>query len=238
MDGGLSESTAKFTGKFGTWGAVRLVRTDHEYKLQVVRSLYRKVTNQMALRIAGKHMDVGDALRTRITERVTDIIQKYFDRGFSGQVTMIKSGSRFTCDGVVRLDSGASLQAAGESHDPVQAFEAAAERLEKRLRRYKRRLKSHYPVNATDGTSIAYAVVEALAEDDEEDIPADFAPTIVAESALALKTMSVASAVIELDTTGSPVLVFRNGGTEQLNIVYRRPDGNIGWIDPATVKTA
>jgi hypothetical protein len=107
------------------------------------------------------------------------------------------------------------------------------------VRRYKRRLKSHYPVNAaSDGTSIAYAVVEALAEDDEEDIPEDFAPTIVAESTLALKTMSVASAVIELDTTGSPVLVFRNGGTEQLNIVYRRPDGNIGWIDPATVKTA
>lgn len=193
----------------------------------------------MALRIAGKHMDVGDAFRTRITERVTDIIQKYFDRGFSGQVTMIKSGSRFTSDCVIRLDSGASLQAAGESHDPVQAFEAAAERLEKRLRRYKRRLKSHYPVNAaSDGTSIAYAVVEALAEDDEEDLPEDFAPTIVAESTLALKTMSVASAVIELDTTGSPVLVFRNGGTEQLNIVYRRPDGNIGWIDPATVKTA
>ncbi|WP_354197482.1 ribosome hibernation-promoting factor, HPF/YfiA family [Aquamicrobium terrae] len=193
----------------------------------------------MALRIAGKHMDVGDAFRTRITDRVTDIIDKYFDRGFSSQVTMIKSGSRFTSDCVVRLDSGASLHATGESHDPVQAFEAAAERLEKRLRRYKRRLKSHYPVNASaDGTSIAYAVVEALAEDDEEDIPADFAPTIVAESTLALKTMSVASAVIELDTTGSPVLVFRNGGTEQLNIVYRRPDGNIGWIDPATVKTA
>lgn len=184
-------------------------------------------------------MDVGDAFRTRIDERVTDIIEKYFDRGFSGQVTVIKSGSRFTCDCVVRLDSGASLQAAGESHDPIQAFEAAAERLEKRLRRYKRRLKSHYPVNASsEGQNIAYTVVEALAEDDEEDIPEDFAPTIVAESSLALKTMSVASAVIELDTTGSPVLVFRNGGTEQLNIVYRRPDGNIGWIDPATVKTA
>lgn len=184
-------------------------------------------------------MDVGDALRERITDKVTDIIQKYFDRGFSGQITMIKSGARFTSDCIVRLDSGASLQAAGESHDPIQAFEAAAERLEKRLRRYKRRLKSHYPVNAsTDGVNIAYAVVEGLDEDDEDDIPEDFAPTIVAESTLALKTMSVASAVIELDTMGSPVLVFRNGGTEQLNIVYRRPDGNIGWIDPATVKTA
>lgn len=199
----------------------------------------RKVEFQMTLRISGKHMDIGDAFRTRITDRVGEAIEKYFDRGFSGQVTVIKAGSRYTADCMVRLDSGASLQAAGEAQDPVQAFEAAAERLEKRLRRYKRRLKSHYPNNvgsSADAIDMAYAVMEPLAEDEE--ISENFAPAIVAESSMALQTMSVASAVIELDTKDSPVFVFRNAGNEHLNIVYRRPDGNIGWIDPSTTKLA
>lgn len=192
----------------------------------------------MVLRIAGKHMDIGDAFRTRINDRIGEAIGKYFDRGFSGQVTVIKSGSRFTADCMIRLDSGVSLHATGDAQEPNLAFDAAAERLETRLRRYNRRIKSHSPVNSTNvSTDMAYAVMEPLADDDE-DIPADFAPTIVAESTMALKTMSVASAVIELDTTGMAVLVFRNGGNEHLNIVYRRADGNIGWIDPAAVKTA
>lgn len=192
----------------------------------------------MVLRIAGKHMDIGDALRVRINERIEDAIGKYFDRGFSGHVTIIKSQSRFSADCMVRLDSGVSLQAAGEAQDAIPAFEAAAERLEKRLRRYKRRLKSHSS-GATNGdaTDVAYAVMAPLADDDQ-DVPEDFAPAIVAESTMALKTMSVASAVIELDTKDSPVFVFRNAGNEHLNIVYRRPDGNIGWIDPSTTKVA
>ena len=195
----------------------------------------------MTLRISGKHMDIGDAFRTRITDRIGEVIEKYFDRGFSGQVTVIKSGSRFSADCTIRLDSGASLQAAGEAQDPNQAFDAAAERLEKRLRRYKRRLKSHYPNNvgsSADAVQMAYAVMEPLADDDEHDIPENFAPAIVAESSMTLQTMSVASAVIELDTKDSPVFVFRNAGNEHLNIVYRRPDGNIGWIDPSTTKLA
>jgi ribosomal subunit interface protein len=194
----------------------------------------------MTLRISGKHMDIGDAFRTRITERIGEAIEKYFDRGFSGQVTVIKAGSRYSADCMIRLDSGASLQAAGEAQEPTQAFDAAAERLEKRLRRYKRRLKSHYPNNvgsSADAVTMAYAVMEPLADDDEE-IPENFAPAVVAESSMALKTMSVASAVIELDTKDSPVFVFRNAGNEHLNIVYRRPDGNIGWIDPSTTKLA
>ncbi len=199
----------------------------------------RKVEFQMTLRISGKHMDIGDAFRTRITERIGEAIEKYFDRGFSGQVTVLKAGSRYSADCMVRLDSGASLQAAGEAQDPVQAFEAAAERLEKRLRRYKRRLKSHYPNNvgsSADAVQMAYAVMEPLTDDEE--IAENFAPAVVAESSMALQTMSVASAVIELDTKDSPVFVFRNAGNEHLNIVYRRPDGNIGWIDPSTTKLA
>ena len=193
----------------------------------------------MTLRISGKHMDIGDAFRTRITDRVGEAIGKYFDRGFSGHVTVIKSGSRYSCDCMVRLDSGIALQAAGDAQDPTQAFEAAADRLETRLRRYKRRLKSHSSghANGGDATDISYTVMAPLADDDEE-IPENFAPAIVAESSMTLKTMSVASAVIELDTKESPVFVFRNAGTDHLNIVYRRPDGNIGWIDPSTAKVA
>ncbi|MGX8011979.1 ribosome hibernation-promoting factor, HPF/YfiA family [Mesorhizobium sp. ORM8.1] len=191
----------------------------------------------MNLRISGKHMDIGDALRTRINDRVGEAIEKYFDRGFSGHVTVIKSGSRFSADCMVRLDSGASLQATGDAQDPTLAFEAAAERLETRLRRYKRRLKSRNTGNGEEPTDIAYTVMAPLT-DDEEDIPADFAPVIVAESSMTLRTMSVASAVIELDTSDSPVFVFRNAGNDHLNIVYRRPDGNIGWIDPSTTKVA
>ena len=192
----------------------------------------------MKLRISGKHMDIGDAFRTRITDRVGEAIGKYFDRGFSGHVTVIKSGSRYSADCMIRLDSGASLQATGDAQDPTLAFEAAADRLETRLRRYKRRLKSHNSGNGNgEITDIAYTVMAPLADDDEE-IPEDFAPAIVAESTMTLQTMSVASAVIELDTKESPVFVFRNAGNDQLNIVYRRPDGNIGWIDPSTTKVA
>ncbi len=190
----------------------------------------------MSLRISGKQMEIGDAFRTRIESRIGEAVEKYFDGGFSGHVTVSKNGSRFTADGTIRLDTGMSLQATGVAQDPIPAFEEAADRLEKRLRRYKRRLKSHPNGSAkTHAIDISYTVVSAVADDDDE-VPEDFAPAIVAESNIKLETMSVASAVIELDTKDTPVLVFRNAGTEHLNIVYRRPDGNIGWIDPSSVK--
>ena len=192
----------------------------------------------MTLRISGKHMDIGDAFRTRITDRIGEAIGKYFDRGFAGHVTVVKAGSRYTADCMIRLDSGTALQATGDAQEPTAAFEAAADRLETRLRRYKRRLKSHAS-GAGNGsaTDIAYTVMAPLADDDEE-IPENYAPAIVAESTMVLKPMSVASAVIELDTKDTPVFVFRNAGNDHLNIVYRRPDGNIGWIDPSTTKVA
>ncbi|PZN59176.1 MAG: ribosome-associated translation inhibitor RaiA [Proteobacteria bacterium] len=192
----------------------------------------------MTLRISGKHMDVGDAFRARINDRIGEAVGKYFDRGFSGHVTIIKSNSRFTADCMIRLDSGVSLQTTGEALEPTLAFDAAAERLEKRLRRYNRRAKSRsYGTINGEILDVPYAVMEPLGDDDEE-IPEDYAPAVVAESTMELKTMSVASAVIELDSADRPVLVFRNAGNDHLNIVYRRPDGHIGWIDPSTVKVA
>ncbi|WP_292898768.1 MULTISPECIES: ribosome hibernation-promoting factor, HPF/YfiA family [Nitratireductor] len=191
----------------------------------------------MSLRISGKHMDIGEAFRSRIEERIGEAVDKYFDGGFAGRVTVEKSGSRFAADCMIHLDTGMVLQGTGQAQEPQSAFDAAAERIEKRLRRYKRRLKSHNNGQTVDPMDIAYRVMAPVAEDEEE-VPEDYAPTVVAESKMALQTMSVASAVIELDTKDNPVFVFRNAGNNEVNIVYRRADGNIGWIDPSAVASA
>ena len=193
----------------------------------------------MALRISGKHMDIGSALSTRIEERIQGALEKYFGDGYSGHITLEKaseksgekSATRFQADCMVHLDSGVNLQATAAAGDASSAFEAAAERLEKRLRRYKRRLKDHH-ANAAVFPSLdaPYTVVEAPAEDDE--VPEDFNPVVVAESSTRVKTLTVAMAVMELDMIDGPVVVFKNAGTNQINVVYRRQDGHIGWVDP------
>lgn len=190
----------------------------------------------MSVRVSGKHMEIGETFRQRIEERISDAVTKYFDGGYSGQVIVTKSQSRFSADCLVHLDTGANLHAAGEANDPQVAFEAALERVEKRLRRYKRKLKDHH-ANGVGATSveIAYTVMDSVA-DDHDEVPEDYAPTIVAESTKKLRTMSVASAVMALDMTDDPLLLFRSPGQEELNIVYRRQDGNIGWIDSANIK--
>jgi ribosomal subunit interface protein len=188
----------------------------------------------MSLRISGKQMEIGDAFRTRIDDRIGEIVSKYFDGGFSGHVTVERSGSRFSADCMVHLDTGMALQATGAAQEATLAFDAASEKLEKRLRRYKRRLKEH-PVGTQEPVDVAYTVMAPIDEEDEE-LSDDYAPAIVAESTVALKTLSVANAVIELDLKDSPVVVFRNAGNDRINIVYRRADGNIGWIDPATAR--
>ncbi|QKV19551.1 ribosome hibernation-promoting factor, HPF/YfiA family [Oricola thermophila] len=193
----------------------------------------------MALRVSGKHMDIGDAFRTRIEDRIDEALSKYFDRGADGHVTVEKSGSRYTTDCMLHLASGVVLQATGEAQDPQVSFDMAAERIEKRLRRYKRRLKSHNSDEAAARTEeYAYRVLEALPETEDDDIPEDFAPTIVAETSMKLATMTVSSAVLQLDLQDNPVYVFRNAGSGDVNLVYRRADGNIGWIDPGSIKQA
>lgn len=175
------------------------------------------------------------ASRTRIDEALS----KYFDRGADGHVTVEKSGSRYTTDCMLHLASGVVLQATGEAQDPQVSFDMAAERIEKRLRRYKRRLKSHNSDEAAARTEeYAYRVLEALPETEDDDIPEDFAPTIVAETSMKLATMTVSSAVLQLDLQDNPVYVFRNAGSGDVNLVYRRADGNIGWIDPGSIKQA
>ena len=191
----------------------------------------------MSLRISGKHMEIGDAFRSRIKGRIDEMVEKYFDGGFSGHVTVEKSGSRFSADCVIFLDTGMGLQATGQAYDPQAAFETAADRIETRLRRYKRKLRSYDAAQSMRDQDISYRIMAPAAEEVEE-IPEDFAPAIVAESTVSLKTMSVANAIVELDVKDSPVFVFRNAGNDQVNIVYRRADGNIGWIDPSKAMTA
>ncbi|MCJ8520403.1 ribosome hibernation-promoting factor, HPF/YfiA family [Pseudorhizobium tarimense] len=190
----------------------------------------------MSVRVSGKQMEVGESFRQRIESQIADAVTKYFDGGYSSQVIVEKAGSRFSSDCKVHLDTGIVLHAAGQANDPQLSFDAAAERIEKRLRRYKRRLKDHHAGTHGNGDiEVAYTVMDAVS-DEHDEVPEDFAPTIVAESSKQLRTMSVATAVMALDMTDEPVLLFRSPGKEDLNIVYRRHDGNIGWIDAANIK--
>jgi ribosomal subunit interface protein len=189
----------------------------------------------MSVRVSGKQMEIGESFRQRIEDHIGDAVTKYFDGGYSSQVIVEKAGSRFSADCKVHLDTGIVLHAAGEANDPQGSFDAAAQRIEKRLRRYKRRLKDHHAGNHANGYEVAYTVMDGV-PDEADEVPEDFAPTIVAESSKQLKTMSVATAVMALDMTDEPVLLFRSPGKEQLNIVYRRNDGNIGWIDSTNIK--
>lgn len=188
----------------------------------------------MSVRVSGKQMEVGEAFREKIEDQIEEAVTKYFDGGYSGQVTVEKAGGGFEADCKVHLDSGAVLHAAGKAHDPQAAFEAAFERIAKRLRRYKRKLKDHHNGHA-GAAEFAYSVMDTPPEDDGE-VPEDYAPAIVAEAKAEVRTMAVATAVMALDMTDKPLMLFRNPDNKTLNIVYRRPDGNIGWIDTAGIQ--
>lgn len=190
----------------------------------------------MVLRISGKSVDIGQALRTRIDATISGAVDKYFDGGYSGHVTMSKTGRTFQTECAVHLDTGMVFEASGNDEDAHSSFDKASERLEKRLRRYKRRLKDHKKHAIREERNAANFVLEGPAEDAE--VADDWAPAIVAETRSAIKTMSVSTAVMELDMTDAPVVVFRNANHGGINVVYRRPDGHFGWIDPALTETS
>ncbi len=185
----------------------------------------------MSLIVSGKHMNVGDALTNRITERVEDAVTKYFTNGYSGQVTIEKLGTWYECDCQVHLNSGIALQAKAKTADPTSSFEEAAEKIEKRLRRYKRRLKDHHSNGNQKAAQAFYSVVEL--PDAEEEVPVDYSPLVIAESTTTVNTQTVAQAVVQLDLTDHSVVVFKNAANDEINVVYRRSDGNIGWVDPS-----
>jgi ribosomal subunit interface protein len=190
----------------------------------------------MSFRVSGKNIDVGEALRARIGDRVAEVTGKYFDGGYSGHATLSKEGFGFRTECVIHLDSGIVLEAQALAADAYASAEQAAFRIEKRLRRYKGRLKDRPAAREDHGASEpdvdAPSYVIAAPEPDSDGEVTGFSPVIIAETTMALKRLSVSEAVMELDLTGAPVVVFRHAGHERVNLVYRRSDGHIGWIDP------
>jgi ribosomal subunit interface protein len=194
----------------------------------------------MTFRVSGKNLDIGDALRDRISDRIAETLGKYFDGGYSGHLTLARDGFGFRTECAIHLDSKITLHADGMAPDAYASADQAALRIEKRLRRYHRRLKDHR-ADRNDARATGWASVDAasyiIAEPaDETDIDA-FTPVIIAESTTTLKQLSVSDAVTELDLTGAPVLVFRHAKHGGVNIVYRRADGHFGWIDPPALSS-
>ena len=199
----------------------------------------------MQVQVSGKHVDVGEALRTRVTDEILGSIGKYFDRGGDAEVTVTREGHSFRVDCAVQLASGQQLQSHGLGGDAHAAFSTALDKIETRIRRYKRRLKSHSNAATAKQAELAsYYVLRApedVADDDgawEEPASQDGAPAgmVIAETDREVKSMTVSMAVMELDLTESQTIVFRNAAHGGLSVVYRRPDGNIGWIDPERTK--
>ncbi len=186
----------------------------------------------MALRVSGKSVDVGEALRGHAEDRIADILGKYFDGGYDGHVTVEREGSGFRTTCALHLDTGVVLQAEGQDQDAHQSFERAAERIEKRLRRYKRRLKEHHAHGRRGEATPATDRVIAASEHDETE-EAGHEPAVIAETMTTISAMSVGDAVMAMDFGDLPVVVFRHAVHGGINVVYRRRDGNIGWIDPA-----
>jgi ribosomal subunit interface protein len=194
----------------------------------------------MPFRVSGKNIAIGESLRSRVNQRIAEATAKYFDGGYSGHVTIGKDGFGFHTECVIHLDSGIVLEVDAIAADAYLSADQAAVRIEKRLRRYKRRLRDQQAARV-DGRGMdapAPTYVIAAPEQDAEEEITDFNPVIIAESTTALKRMSVSEAVMQLDLTGTTVVVFRHAGHGRVNLVYRRPDGHIGWVDPPSVGTS
>jgi ribosomal subunit interface protein len=197
----------------------------------------------MQVQVSGKHIDVGEALRTRISDHILTSIGKYFERGGDAEVVLSRDGHGFRIDCVVSLASGQRLQSHGLGMDAHGAFDQAMVKIETRIRRYKRRLKSHSVAAEAKAAEVAASYV-LRAPDDADDVDewtggSEHQPPaamVIAESQEELKTMTVSMAVMDLDLTEQPAIVFRNAAHGGLSVVYRRADGNIGWIDPQRTK--
>jgi ribosomal subunit interface protein len=193
----------------------------------------------MPFRVSGKNIEIGEAIRERINARVLEAMGKYFDGGFSGHVTVGKEAFGFQTECVVHLDSGIVLRADSMAGDAYLSADQAIVRLEKRLRRYHARLKDHANGRgngrADEAALTAPDYIIQAPEHEDGDDAATFNPVIIAEQTTALKQLSVSEAVTHLDMTGAPVMVFRHASHGRVNLVYRRADGNIGWIDPPAV---
>ena len=186
----------------------------------------------MQYQITGKQIDIGEALQTHVKTCVDEVVGKFAGRPTDANVVFSKSGHEFICETEIHLSTGLTAKAKGHDHEIYAAFESSCDKIEKQLRRYKRRLKDHHrerPVELFDASS--YILASSDGPDESE--PETLQPMIIAEMETKLQSLSVGEAVMQMELAGVPVLVFRNEKQGSgVNVVYRRDDGNIGWIDP------
>lgn len=188
----------------------------------------------MQIVVSGKNIDIGDSLRQHAQERVSQIVDKYFTGTVSAHILVEKQKSQFECECTLHLTTGLTLKASGEAGDAYAAVDGALEHLEVRLRRYKRRLKDHHaqrsrPVRKHPAASFVIAASENEDVADGED---GLNPAVIAETVEDISELSVGEAVMQLDISTTSFIVFRNVRHGGINVVYRRQDGNIGWLDP------
>jgi ribosomal subunit interface protein len=187
----------------------------------------------MRYQISGKHIDVGEALQTHVQTELGEVVEKYSQRPTEAVVVFSKTGQEYLCEATVHLSTGLTVTAKGHAFEIYPSFDSCCEKMDKQLRRYKRRLKDHHkdraqPVEAFGASSYVIAASEADADDE----PDTLNPVIIAEMQTRIPSISVGEAVMQMELAEAPVLVFRNEGTSGVNVVYRRDDGHIGWIEP------
>lgn len=187
----------------------------------------------MRYQISGKQIDVGDALQTHVKSELGETVEKYAQRPTDATVVFSRNAYEFLCEATVHLSTGLTASASGKSAEIYAAFESCREKMDKQLRRYKRRLKDHHrdrtgPVEFDEAASYILAAPEGS----EESEPDTLQPMIIAEMGTRVPVLSVGEAVMQMELTSAPLLVFRNEKHSGVNVVYRRDDGNIGWIDP------
>ncbi|MEM8822812.1 MAG: ribosome-associated translation inhibitor RaiA [Pseudomonadota bacterium] len=188
----------------------------------------------MRYQITGKQIDIGEALQTHVKTELASVLEKYAGRPTDANVVFSRSAHEHVCESTVHLSTGLTATAKGKAVDIYAAFDACAEKMDKQLRRYKRRLKDHH-VDRKEPVELYGAASYILAGEVEEgDEPDTLQPMIVAEMETKIPSLSVGEAVMQMELAGAPVLVFKNEKGGGVNVVYRRDDGNVGWIDPAT----
>lgn len=188
----------------------------------------------MQLSVKGHHLDIGDALRGHIEESLNRMLSKYFGDAIDARVTLSRSGHAFRAVVSAHVGRNIHLEAQGEAAEPYPAFDAAAERLSKRLRRHKRYIRNHHKEDAGEQEGLPAQQYILSGEDDEEGAweQVKDQPVVVAEMATEIANLTVSEAVMRMDLADQPAMLFRNRAHGGLNLVYRRNDGNIGWIDP------
>jgi ribosomal subunit interface protein len=191
----------------------------------------------MRYQISGRQMDIGEALQTHVKAELGEVVEKYAQRPTEAVIVFSRVAHEFVCETVIHLSTGLNAQAKGHATEIYAAFESCREKMDKQLRRYKRRLRSHHrdrtaPVEFGDSS----AYILAASEEPEDDESATLQPVIIAEMESKIPFVTVGEAVMQLELTGHKFLVFRNEGHGGVNVVYRRDDGNVGWIDPRNAR--